>query len=151
MTEERIEPVAELPPASFRRRLSGWLFDIVAVTAVGFAGGAYFVLSTELSDPSPGGDKPSLVAAFAVGWILGGFVYLWIVNSAGFSVGKAIVGIRIVNASGDRPHVGRGFLRTIGSMVSSVPLFLGYLWAAWDNDRQTWHDRFASTHVVKLR
>jgi len=31
-----------------------------------------------------------------------------------------------------------------------VVFFLGFLWVAWDKDKQGWHDKIAGTVVVRL-
>ncbi len=68
----------------------------------------------------------------------------------GATIGKRIVGIRIVRAGGDdSPGWGVGFIRTAMAMVSGAALWVGYLWAAWDGDGKTWHDKVAGTAVVK--
>jgi uncharacterized RDD family membrane protein YckC len=35
------------------------------------------------------------------------------------------------------------------SIVSGAVIFIGYLWAFWDKNKQTWHDKVANTYVVK--
>ncbi|MBN1351073.1 peptidylprolyl isomerase [candidate division KSB1 bacterium] len=38
----------------------------------------------------------------------------------------------------------------IGKIISAVPLFLGFLWALWDERRQAWHDKIAGTVVIQI-
>ncbi len=66
----------------------------------------------------------------------------------GWSPGKAAFGLRVLREDGRPPGVVHGAARYVGKAVSGAPLLLGYLWAAWDPQRQTWHDKFASTFVV---
>ena len=47
-----------------------------------------------------------------------------------------------------RSATGRAFIRYIGRIVSAIPLLLGYFWMLWDNEKQTWHDKFAGAVVV---
>lgn len=80
------------------------------------------------------------------------FVYFWVSNSIGRSVGKLVLGLRVERKdNGEAPGPARGFLRTFGYVVSTIPLLLGFLWAAWDKDRQAWHDKMAGTVVVSTR
>jgi len=67
----------------------------------------------------------------------------------GWSLGKAAVGVRVVRGDGHRPGLVHGAARNVGKTVSTI-LFIGYLWAAWDSKRQTWHDKFADTYVVRV-
>jgi uncharacterized RDD family membrane protein YckC len=45
---------------------------------------------------------------------------------------------------------GRAFIRWLGSILSVIPLFLGYFWMLWDREKQTWHDKMAGSVVVDL-
>ncbi|MPZ87680.1 MAG: hypothetical protein GEU81_06300, partial [Nitriliruptorales bacterium] len=69
---------------------------------------------------------------------------------AGQTVGNRLVGIRIADATSGGPiPYSRAFIRYLMSIVSAIPLALGYLWMLWDDRRQTWHDKVASTLVVR--
>jgi uncharacterized RDD family membrane protein YckC len=62
----------------------------------------------------------------------------------------ALLGIRIVREEdGARIDPGRVAVRFAGSLLSAVPLLLGYAWALWDRRKQTWHDKLAGTLVVR--
>ena len=70
----------------------------------------------------------------------------------GQTVGKMALGIRIVDiARGGSIGHGRAFVRYLGRIVSGLPLLLGYVWMLWDAEKQTWHDKFASSVVVPAR
>ncbi len=77
------------------------------------------------------------------------FVGTWALNAAGASLGKRILGLRIVRADLTAPGIGAGFGRTIGAWLSWPVIGLGYLWGTWDDRKQTWHDKMASTYVVR--
>ncbi|HEY6759401.1 MAG TPA: RDD family protein [Baekduia sp.] len=70
-------------------------------------------------------------------------------GETGQTFGKRACGIRVVDASTGGPiGYARGFLRYIGRIVSSIPIFLGYFWMLWDPNKQTWHDKIANSVVV---
>lgn len=72
------------------------------------------------------------------------------ISNGGATVGKRMLGIRVVGRDGRYISLGRSFLReVIGKWISGVFLSLGYLWAVWDKDKQAWHDKIASTYVVR--
>ena len=53
------------------------------------------------------------------------------------------------------PHARRATVapptrRTAHSALSAIVMFLGFLWIAWDPDKQGWHDRIAGTVVIRL-
>lgn len=66
----------------------------------------------------------------------------------GKTLGKALLGLRVVRTNG-RPLTFRPALRrVIGYYISFLALFIGYLWILLDDRRQGWHDKFADTVVV---
>ena len=71
-------------------------------------------------------------------------------SPSGQTVGKRALGIRIVDARGSSSGIGfgRGLIRYLGKILSSLPLLLGFFWMLWDSEKQTWHDKIASTVVV---
>ena len=86
-----------------------------------------------------------------VSW-LPGLLYYWLfIGLKGQTLGKMAVGIKVVNVQGDRPGLGVAALREIlGKLISTIVLCLGFLWIAFDNNKQGWHDKIASTYVVKV-
>ena len=69
----------------------------------------------------------------------------------GQTVGKRALGIRVIDFRGGGPiGYGRGLLRYIARILSTIPLFLGYFWMIWDKEKQTWHDKIANTVVVPI-
>ena len=65
--------------------------------------------------------------------------------------GRQAMGIRLVDAVTAEPiGGGRSFGRYLfASFISGNFCLLGYLWALWDKRNQTWHDKVASSVVVK--
>ncbi len=96
------------------------------------------------------GEVPAVGAAIAglVGtlFIISYGIIGWSLN--GQTVGGLLVGVRVVRADGHRLSFGRAFLRMLGSYLSGLALFLGFLWALFDRRRRGWHDRLAGSVVV---
>jgi uncharacterized RDD family membrane protein YckC len=69
---------------------------------------------------------------------------------SGQTLGKRLLGIRVIPIDGSRLTWRKAFLRWIGYGGSSLALNLGFLWAAWDSESQTWHDKLAGTCVVAI-
>ena len=72
---------------------------------------------------------------FAVFW------WIW-----GATPGKLIFGLRVVDHSGGPIGIERALVRTI-----QIPLFLGFIWASFDERRQGIHDKMAGTYVIDKR
>jgi len=67
----------------------------------------------------------------------------------GWSPGKWLFGLRVVDAAGKAPGVRRGLTRAAFTLASELPVFLGFVWALFDRERRTWHDHLAQTWVVR--
>ena len=77
----------------------------------------------------------------------------------GQSVGKQIVGIRVIRDRGEPMDYGWALLRqfvvigllfgVLGSLFFYLPLLLDYLWPLWDESNRALHDMIVSTHVVR--
>ena len=66
----------------------------------------------------------------------------------GQTVGKLIMGIRLVSVDGTPVSAGVAFLRWVVSILSFLPFGMGYLWAAVSRNRTAWHDIVAGTMVI---
>ena len=86
------------------------------------------------------------------GLALSALYYVLLTGLRGQTVGKMTLGIRVVRADGRLPGLGYAALReVVGKFVSAIALFLGFLWIAWDREKQGWHDKIAGTRVIKVR
>jgi uncharacterized RDD family membrane protein YckC len=65
----------------------------------------------------------------------------------GTTPGMMIRGLRVATFSGDEPTLRHLLLRAGGYVLSAGTLFLGFLWALWDEDALTWHDRLSGTYL----
>ncbi|MEO0141313.1 MAG: RDD family protein [candidate division WOR-3 bacterium] len=70
-------------------------------------------------------------------------------GKTGQTIGKRIMGIRVVDKSGSPPGIGKAFLReVVGKLISEAIFGLGFILAAFDNQRRAWHDRITGTYVI---
>jgi uncharacterized RDD family membrane protein YckC len=68
----------------------------------------------------------------------------------GATPGKMLMGLRIVDADTHGPvPFGRLVLRMLGYLLSALPLFLGFVWVAFDKRKQGFHDKIARTLVLQ--
>jgi len=75
-------------------------------------------------------------------------IVFWIYKSA--TPGKMATGLTIVDAkTGGKPTTRQFIVRYLGYYVSMLPLFLGFLWVAFDKRKQGWHDKLAGTVVIR--
>ena len=78
------------------------------------------------------------------------FVYFWS-RPDGQTLGMKMFNLRVVKTDGSPLTVGGAIVRYVGYIVDSIifGLPIGYLWAAFDKDKQAWHDKMAGTYVIK--
>jgi uncharacterized RDD family membrane protein YckC len=79
-------------------------------------------------------------------------VYHWLFTGLkGQTPGKMVFSIIVVDAQGNRPTLRVAALREVlGKVISTVGLCLGFLSIDTDKQKQGWHDKIASTYVVKV-
>lgn len=134
------EGMTALEIASAGQRFGAFLVDFVISVLVGIAGSA---IGSVIS-----GDLIAINTLVSIGyWI----VVLILVATRGQSPGKMVIGIKIVKTDGRSIGFGTTLLREIiGKIISSIIILLGYIWILFDGQRQGWHDKIASTYVVKV-
>jgi uncharacterized RDD family membrane protein YckC len=97
------------------------------------------------------GPKDDL-ANFTVNWVLPAIAVLIFWFARGATPGKMVVSAVIVDAHTLGAPTPRQFaIRYLGYYVSTIPLFLGLLWIAFDARKQGWHDKMANTVVIRRR
>jgi uncharacterized RDD family membrane protein YckC len=67
----------------------------------------------------------------------------------GQTIGKMIFGLRVVRPDGRPLTYLRALVRAGGYFLSSIPLFLGFLWVGLTSSKRSWHDALADTIVVR--
>ncbi|MCD4654958.1 RDD family protein [bacterium] len=63
--------------------------------------------------------------------------------------GKMVLGLKFVLSDGSRISYGRAALRYLAETISGIIFLMGYIMAAWDEERRTLHDRLCNTRVIK--
>jgi uncharacterized RDD family membrane protein YckC len=102
------------------------------------------------------GDRANGIGLFGLLYIaaslLAGMIYFTGFHGmAGRTPGKMLLGLRVIQASGDPITPGIAFLRWVGYLISGPLFCLGFLWVAFDGRKQGWHDKIAATLVIRRR
>jgi len=63
--------------------------------------------------------------------------------------GKALLGMKVTDTDGERLTPLRSLARELAKIVSSIPMMIGFLLAAFTGRKQALHDMMASTVVVR--
>lgn len=107
------------------------------------------LISTAISGQAVGflDKKPPIVSFF--GFILFIVVTVLFITNYGATPGKMFYGLKILNSEKKNPTVIQAILREfIGKTISAFILFIGYIWAGFDKEKQSLHDKMVGTHVV---
>lgn len=83
----------------------------------------------------------------------------WMARTNGQTIGKQVLGIRVVRTNGKRVDFGHAALREVaikallfgvgGSLTFGLANLLDWLWPLWDDENRALHDFLASTRVVE--
>ena len=73
----------------------------------------------------------------------------WMVGRYGATIGKMACQIRIITSEGGRVGYGRAVGRHFAEFLSWMILMLGYVMAAFDEEKASLHDRICNTRVVR--
>jgi len=121
-----------LPRAGFWLRLAATLLDLILVAVV------FGMLKKMLF--GFGNVFPFWFALY--------HVIMWALKST--TIGGIICGLKVVRTD-DRPlDWSVAIVRCLSAFLSFVVLGLGFLWVAFDDERQSWHDKIAGTTIVKV-
>jgi uncharacterized RDD family membrane protein YckC len=74
------------------------------------------------------------------------FIVLWTLT--GQTIGKYIMGVRIVRLNGRHVNLLTAIIRYIGYFISLIPFGLGFFRVLISDRRQGWHDLMAGTCVI---
>ena len=82
--------------------------------------------------------------------IAGGVYRSVFTGLSGQTIGKMIFKIRVVDFDGTQPSLKTAFFREIPcKILAEFLLFIGFIWVAFDREKQGLHDKIVGTHVVK--
>jgi uncharacterized RDD family membrane protein YckC len=141
--EERSEHSGLYPVASIDERRIAGLIDAGCLL---FAYGGFLALFGSL-----GGQFTLSKLSAAV--CIATFVIVYLQYFALFTVfggttpGMMLRGLQVVSFSGETPTPRQMLWRSVGYMLSVGTFFMGFLWAMWDEDALTWHDRLSHTYL----
>jgi len=81
-------------------------------------------------------------------WFTVYHVAMW--ATKGTTVGGIICGLKVVRVD-DRPFEWSvAVVRALGAFLSFTVAGLGFIWVAFDDEKQSWHDKIAGTTIVRV-
>ena len=159
-TEEATEPAPaplskkEQPWAGFWRRACAFLLDSVVVGVLAMVMGLMSFVGYKVGLAGHGRavtweNVAPLFSMLTLGWLaLAAFYFVLFHGMEGKTIGKWILGLRVVGADRSSISYGRALLRWIVT-VGLAPIGLGFLWVLWSREKRGWHDYLARTWVIR--
>jgi uncharacterized RDD family membrane protein YckC len=157
VTDDATPPPGEDVPAraAFWRRLVAFVIDAIVIGLV-----AVVVFVSMGGDLPESGEvlSPRDRSGLALSGLVVGFVYMGVLNGSprGQTPGKILLRIRVRDATSDAPiGLARGLLRAgvvngLMAFLGAVPVIVDGMWALFDAQRQTFHDKAARSVVVDV-
>ena len=140
------QPVSsDLQLAGFFRRLGAFAVDWITLSIL-----ADIVRFAYHTGGRAGGEMMNLDGAMLLSVVLFLLYFTLLTGEGGQTLGKMVLGIKVVRTDGSSISYSRSFLRAFGYSISTFFFtFLGFLWAGWDRKKQAWHDKMVDTVVVR--
>ena len=133
------------PVATWSARAGAFTLDVLFGLGVLIAAGLVAVAAT------PQGWLWWLCVVVAVGALLVIAVNRYFLPATrGWSVGRSVFGIAVVDADGARVGPGRLMLRDLAHLLDTVPVLLGWLWPLIDARGRTFADLLTGTEVRRV-
>lgn len=155
--DDDYERIAVVDPATgehagFGLRFFGWAIDMALVFGVGII----IALVVWMFSGSLGFLTTAYGGLGLGGWIFYGFLGLGtllynaiLTAMTGQTLGRQVTGVMVLDDNGHILTLQNSFIRTAMSLVSLLPFGFGFLWALWDKDHQTWHDKIVHTTAYR--
>lgn len=138
-----LEPRFFLAP--LRLRLLSTVVD-TSLTLAAFFAAAFYIASHIQHLPAK---KPAEFLALG-GIVLAGFLYHALFFASGLSTpGMRYAGIALCTFDDERPTPAQMRRRLGATVLSLVPVGLGFAWSIFDEDHLSWHDRISQTYLRK--
>lgn len=77
------------------------------------------------------------------------FYSVWFVGKFGGTPGKMALGLKIVSSSGDPVSYTKALARFFAEIVSAIICYIGYIMAAFDEQKKALHDQICDTRVIR--
>ncbi len=85
----------------------------------------------------------------ALSWAVELIYSVYFMSQKGATLGKMLMGVKVVTANGGPVSVGRAVGRFFARYLSALIFFIGYIMAAFDDQKRALHDHICNTRVIR--
>lgn len=145
-------PGGPLELAGFWIRFAAYLVDSIITGVLGAIVGGVIggVMGAAGATKGAAGIIMIQVVAMIISLGIRAAYFIYFIGKDGQTPGKKLCKIRVVNADGSQVTYGKATGRFFGYILSSLICGIGYLMAAWDDEKRALHDRVCDTRVIKV-
>jgi uncharacterized RDD family membrane protein YckC/ribosomal protein S27AE len=143
---EGVSAPRDLTYAGFWIRAGAKILDGIILQVVNIP--VRILLSGMSHDPHTQIRMSFLVIGLSTALNLGYAVFF--LGKFGATPGKMALRLRVVTPDGGKISYGRAFGRFFAELLSSIILCIGYIMAAFDDEKRALHDRICNTRVIRL-
>src|SRR5688572_14651688 len=131
--------------AGFWIRAAAIVIDSILMLIFWFL--ALVVLVLAMGDSFFGSEER--IALFYLGGFVINYFYFAVLESSDkqATLGKMAVGIKVGDEKGNKISFGRATGRFFSKFLSGLMLYIGFMMAGWDRQKQSLHDNIADTYV----
>ena len=148
--KEGVQPATSLVYAGFWIRFGAWFVDAVITYLFGI-GVTMLAGMAGVTRAGSFGAWNASTCGLQLLLALAGMAYdVLFVGALGATPGKLVVRLRIVRPDGSRISYGRAFGRYFAKIVSALILGIGFIMAAFDDEKRALHDRICDTRVIRV-
>ncbi|MBW1802754.1 MAG: RDD family protein [Deltaproteobacteria bacterium] len=132
----------------FGAKVIDWIILALVNLLINIPVGLLMAFTSSKSGPGAGAVIISILSNFFnFGF---GIAYVtFFLGKYGATLGKMACRLRVVTPEGGKVTYLRAFGRYFGELVSGITLTIGYIIAAFDEEKRALHDRICSTRVVR--
>jgi uncharacterized RDD family membrane protein YckC len=128
----------------FGAKVVDWIIVGIVNTAIAFMLG---IMAATPSDTS--GSLAFVMIGNLFQFVVDAVYTTWFVGRYGATLGKMICRIKVVTADGGRVSYANALGRYFAAILSGMILLIGYIMAAFDDQKRALHDRICNTRVVR--
>ena len=155
----------QLRPAGFWARLGAYLIDAIILGIVGALVWIPVAAAFHWANPTPPSMNPTpeemkafffsyfeyVQRSMLVNLPISCAYFVLMTGSIGATVGKLAIGAKILRLDNSPIGYGVAFLRWLGTQLSTMICFIGFLFIAFRQDKRGMHDLLVGTKVVYKR
>ena len=145
--KEGVEITGDYHYGGFWIRFAAKFVDGLILYAVAFV--AQKIMAMVIAPGLPGHPNPALIfGGVGIGLGIRAFYNIWFIGKLGATPGKMACGLRVICSDGEKVSYARATGRFFAEILSGMIFAIGYIMAAFDEQKRALHDRICDTRVI---